>query len=469
MAYIDSISPIIHGNAITAAQCCDVESIITREGKMESHEAAIRANDRDAVIFISGLVDTRQDQTAVEVARRMAAAMNRQAASGEAAFVISEGNDEPYGSYKTQKVTIARRDREIVMPILDLYSLNYPELLTGALRRRNVFWLTMSLALTLLSNFGRVLRSLRKPGKTIREKFQFLFVLLIFLVIALYMLLLILTLAATVIDGVAALSGIQSSLMANLQDLTEGNLLAAAQGFHVTPKWLYYMQVFAIITGAFGIFTKFDLTNTLAAASSELASTLNYLTFGENATQISGQFSALLEHIHEKANEDVRYHQIHVVAFSFGSIVAIDSLFSVYPTSDRLSRIHTFVSIGSPFDIIRTYFPDYFINRCTRPDTPARWFNIYEMADVLGSNFLDEDRQGQTKPHGIRMESGEERIPESIRFGKPRKLEDYSLFEQLALVGLQSHTRYWVRGSAIDINCFDIVVQKIYQNSPALS
>jgi hypothetical protein len=436
---------------------------------MESPEASMQNVYRDAVIYIPGLVDARQDQTAIEVARRMAAAMNRQAASGEAAFVISEGNDEPYGSFKTQMVTIARRDREIVTPILDLYTLDYPDLLTGAMRRRNVFRLTMSLALTLLSNLGRVLRSLRKPGKTIREKFQFLFVILIFLVIALYMLLLIVTVAATVIDGVAALTGIQSNLMANLQNLTEGNLLAAAQGFHLTPKWLYYLQVLTIITGALGLFTKFDLTNTLASASSELASTLNYLTFGENATQINGQFSALLEHIHEKANEDLQYHQIHVVAFSFGSIVAIDSLFSIYPISDRLNRIHTLVSIGSPFDIIRTYFPDYFVNRCAKPEIPARWFNIYESADVLGSNFLDEGKQGQSTPHGILIDSGEERIPESIRFGKLRKLEDYSLFEQLALVGLQSHTRYWVRGSVTDVNCFDLVVRKIYQNTAVLA
>jgi hypothetical protein len=436
---------------------------------MELSEAAIRSVNRDAVIYIPGLVDTRQDQTAIEVARRMAAAMNRQATSGEASFFISEGNDESYGSYKTQMVTIARRDRDLVTPVLDLYTLDYPELLTGGLRRRNIFPLTISLALTLLSNVGRVLRSMFRPGKTVREKFQFLFVILIFLVIALYMLLLVVTLVATVVDGVAALSGAQSNLMVDLLNLTEGNFSAVGNSIHLTPKWLYYLQVLTIVTGALGIFTKFDLTNTLAAASAELASTLNYLTFGENATLISGQFSALLEHLHEKDKSEVIYNQIHVIAFSFGSIVAMDSLFSIYPLSDRLNSICTFVSIGSPFDIIRTYFPDYFTHRQSKPNVPAHWFNIYEPADVLGSNFMDEGRNGKSNPHGIQMESGDERIPESIRFGKPRRLEDYSLFEQLTLIGLQNHARYWVRGSVNDVSAFDLVVSRIYQDTPVLA
>jgi hypothetical protein len=52
-------------------------------------------------------------------------------------------------------------------------------------------------------------------------------------------------------------------------------------------------------------------------------SIIEYITYGERREVIASQFSDLLEHIAEKSV----YRHIHVVAYSFGSIVALDTLF----------------------------------------------------------------------------------------------------------------------------------------------
>ena len=106
------------------------------------------------------------------------------------------------------------------------------------------------------------------------------------------------------------------------------------------------------------------------------------------------------------------YERVHVMGYSFGSVVAIDSL---YPFNQeppvRFSAVHAFVTIACPFDLIRTYFKEYpgsptaanpanppvrpysyFENRCALPNAPKRWLNIYSLSDVMSSNFRDDER-----------------------------------------------------------------------------
>ncbi len=163
------------------------------------------------------------------------------------------------------------------------------------------------------------------------------------------------------------------------------------------------------------------------------------MSVGDRAGALSGQFSQLLDYIAEKeAKTQSSYDNVHVIAFSFGTIVTLDAVFPYSTLSKRTRRINTLVTIGCPFDFIRTYWPTYFECRVGWPDVPHKWVNIYTPADVLGSDFKDE---GSGVLRGVGMASTGEVCPtDNISCGRQIRLRDYSLPEKASLIGFKAHT-----------------------------
>ncbi len=89
----------------------------------------------------------------------------------------------------------------------------------------------------------------------------------------------------------------------------------------------------------------------------------------------------------ESESTDEPYTSVHIVAFSFGSVVSLDLLFPHSRPGARIGTIKNLVSIGCPFDIIRTYWPAYFKDRQKKSNVPEKWVNIYASLDVFGSNY----------------------------------------------------------------------------------
>jgi hypothetical protein len=76
------------------------------------------------------------------------------------------------------------------------------------------------------------------------------------------------------------------------------------------------------------------------------------------------------------------YTRLHVVCNSFGSVVAIDSLFPTGGSepAKRVRDVHTLITVGCPFDFIRSYFDA----RGGFAGVPRQWLNIYREDDVAG-------------------------------------------------------------------------------------
>jgi hypothetical protein len=87
---------------------------------------------------------------------------------------------------------------------------------------------------------------------------------------------------------------------------------------------------------------------------------------------------------------------IHVLAYSFGSIVILDALCppETVERHERLALVQSLVTVGCPVDIVRLYYPDYFDQRL-HPRLEIPWCNLFIPADVLGSNLLDNDDRSQ--------------------------------------------------------------------------
>src|SRR3712207_3046953 len=80
------------------------------------------------------------------------------------------------------------------------------------------------------------------------------------------------------------------------------------------------------------------------------------------------------------------YRQIHLVGYSFGSLVALDAMFSRRERPrPRFQSIHTLVTIGCPFDLVRSFWPEYYRRRFGHAGRPERWINVYVRRDIMGS------------------------------------------------------------------------------------
>ncbi|HSB85725.1 MAG TPA: hypothetical protein VLD86_05420 [Ilumatobacteraceae bacterium] len=142
---------------------------------------------------------------------------------------------------------------------------------------------------------------------------------------------------------------------------------------------------------------------------------------------------------------------IHLLGYSFGSLVVLDSLFPKHSSGrsrDTMRSVRSVTTIGCPVDAVRLVRPDYLDHRDARVDQ-IPWHNIFIPADVFGSNFMDgDDAAAQSNVHigGV--------IPSSSQYLDER----LDVWQILKVKGLRTHGGYW--GDKDEASCFDQLVGK---------
>ena len=429
--------------------------------------AVADAEGRDAIIFIPGLYHSATAAND-DIARRLMRAFDRQAQSGAASFTIEEAKEEDYkGTHKTRVVTIRRKDGDARKPIADFYQLSYDRALTGAYRQRKPIMQALSIGLLLLANSGRLVSAITAKSKTAAEKLQVLYGGFIMIALAAYAVLLLAAVVTTGWDAVQAQRATQSQVVsaqptsppaAGQQTQTQTQTERKSR-----REWLAFVIVFFT---AIGLFRQGSLKAFLAETAAHAVPAMDYLDYDRRKGAVIGQFADLLDYLDEKAT---RYRHIHVISYSFGSIVALDAIFPrLNVQSPRFQKIATLTTIGSPFDFMRTFWPGYFAGRNALPGAPQHWLNIYSPLDVLGSDYRDV--KGKREVRGLKLAAGKERGPDSNRlYGRERTLSFKHPFELLALAGFKAHADYWDRTEEYSVGCFDMVVEELYAGDPALA
>ncbi|MBM7808086.1 hypothetical protein JOD57_003923 [Geodermatophilus bullaregiensis] len=129
---------------------------------------------------------------------------------------------------------------------------------------------------------------------------------------------------------------------------------------------------------------------------------------------------------------------IHLVAYSFGSSIALDAMLC-YSGDGRLHRrvgeaVTSLVTVGCPYDIERLFFPDRLIGR-QATSQQVSWRNIFIASDLFASNFVDKDDDAagtvQT-PWGVQVQS--------VRYLPDARLTWFSFFR---LAAYKQHNSYW--------------------------
>ena len=142
---------------------------------------------------------------------------------------------------------------------------------------------------------------------------------------------------------------------------------------------------------------------------------------------------------------------IHLLGYSFGSLMLYDAAFPHVNSQKRaepFDKVASLVTVGCPIDLVRLFYKDYTEGRQPRK-VELTWKNIYNAADVFGSNLQDKDdlENGTSTAVGLTAFA-----PESIRY-----LDEELTFGQLFMArGFRTHAGYW--GTTGDAHCFEKVL-----------
>ncbi len=339
---------------------------------------------------------------------------------------------------KASACTISRDDGEGNVPSIDLYKVDAVRTLRGRYESWSLLRRMVVPVLFLILYFrGVVSAYARRAGKTRRERYQVFFAISIMLLLTGYVIVLAIAAVKTVSPGALAWF----------------------------PARLFQGLVVALT--ALGLWRS-GLVSGLGRAAVGYTCVMGYLGFGDRRDQLVGQLIEVLDRIQEQ--EDVRYQRIDVLAYSFGTIVALDAFFPRGGTPNiRLRDVDTLVLVRCPFDFIRTYWPDYFNTRSVDTNVPCTWLNFYSPTDILASNFRADGEIGEPE-QGIPTDGAPEkrRKPVNVPYGGSRSASDVGPLEFVTFMGLRSHSLYWARADEREETVFSPIVSMLYEGEPIL-
>jgi hypothetical protein len=173
----------------------------------------------------------------------------------------------------------------------------------------------------------------------------------------------------------------------------------------------------------------------LTGLATEFVCANDYLEQGLQKQLIQGNIDALVEHITEKEGPC----EIHLHAYSFGTIIALDYLYPFGRQANGNARrfCKGLVTIGTPFEFINSYYPTFYKGRNTEMADEVSWINIYSIDDALATNFRTDDKEGEAQ-FGVTRTS---RKPVNINY----QVVPFSrgLWAFIMLTSLRAHGMYW--------------------------
>jgi hypothetical protein len=454
---------------------------------------------QDAILYIQGLAVQPLEQTAL----RIAAAFEACSLSAGAAFMVSAGDDEVLATPRAPQLKSKVRTIQRINPdgsntnMIDLYEFEYVDTLTKNNKDSNLIVKTLRLAMQLLVNVPRLWGAFvrRKSQKTLTDRLQFVYALCVMTLLIVYLAVLITAVYGTVTQVISAgqvgaaqavaqaaashsgtptasqfmvaQAQLPSPASAQTQVGISGSALLPAVGrlTELIGRWSPSLVILIAVLEAF--YPK--LKQQSLDAAFYYHSALEYLSFGSRGSVLDGQLLALLDQIEAKG-----YQNLHVVTYSFGSILALDCFFPAnQPPSERVKGVSTLTTVGCPFDMIRVFWPQYYADRQSLADLCQHWTNIYSPIDIFGSNFRNDAELLPPDPKTAFCLNGSNSLhlcpSQNIVWTAGRSKKGLTTLELLALVGLNAHQSYWSNQYEGESTAFTMIISELYGGSPFLA
>jgi len=303
-----------------------------------------------------------------------------------------------------------KSDKDTV--IYTFYDFEYNELLNQKFQSKNLLFKNLALLLLVIRKLPRLITSLFKK-KTYTKGGQTFYMFLLFLIMALAVLLL-LPSFTIVFDKL----NIGNNCIICLEE-NYSNLIKI--GMSITTLLILFIP---------------ESNTLLIKVAAEFTTIDNYIQYGEQAQIIQGNLDALIEYIVENEENPT----IHLHTYSFGSIIALDSLFPIgtEPCDNILNNIKLLITVGAPYEFINNYYPNFYIERTDKMSQKIEWINVYSTMDAFASNFRNDNKVGEAK-YGI---MGKKEVPINLNYEIARR-EKYNLFSFLTLKHITMHQSYW--------------------------
>ena len=393
---------------------------------------------------------------------------------------------------------------------MDILEFDYWNTLTGRYEKRNILTRTLFLLWALPDGLGRILRAIatRNKSKGRSEKLQFLYAVCMLFLLVVYVGILFSAVFATIkTEGLSSgkLGTVAESLKNTTQEksqptgaLKDGNQTGAnATKKSATPPgdqaggsgrsagfagfWLWASQAVVVAGALISIFlpSRLNLKEEIGKLAVQYLCVMYYLGLGERRNAIIGRLEALVDELLRRSEEERKkpagnpYRHVHLMAFSFGSVIALDALFPPGRKPERpFGAIHTLITIGCPFDFVRMLWGSYFdVRREYIEDQPKCWLNVFSPVDALASNFRNDQEVGEANIN-IRAEAAttgsDVPVPANVPFSEGFDLSQLSWWSTLSLVGLRAHSMYWGPPSDTDVSCFNQLVSEMYADDEVL-
>ena len=437
---------------------------------------------RDCIVYLPGMGESsRMDQTVDGLAHILASALALNAADRTATFSAKVRAVEDLSLCKGEVGTIYRKDEQGDYPVIDIYRLDYRGTLIERYENRNLLVKTLLLLLALPGGLLRVLRAMLpgRSAKTRAEKFQLLYALGILCMLVVYLAILFGAVWTTIQDARRVSTTISSQKAKTAKTASDSpNPSQADTPPPETNKKTVFgrlAQAVVVLWAAIGLFLppKFNLKDMISKAAVDYVCLIYYLKLGEQRNIIVGRLETLIDKISQRSENERKkgsgdaYRHIHLVAYSFGSIVALDTMFPADREPGRpLEAVDTLVTIGCPFDFVRALWPSYFDTRREYDEKrQVRWLNVYSPLDTLGSNFRNDPRKADPNIN-IRAEQiapgSDVPAPTNVPFKEGLDLSELSWMSSFTLIGLRAHALYWSVKSEGEVNCFNDLVKQMY-------
>ncbi len=463
---------------------------------------------RDALVFVPSMTRSWSEKSLHAVATDIALSLNT--LSQGLRFTVGPGTGPAAragsGPSTYDVVTISRAtfgpNEAQQTPVIDLYGLEYEAQLVAAEGSDSVLIRALKVLFAIVLGGNRLVRILTAShhSKTLPERLQMVYALGILVLYAVFLAFLfasIVQVAAQtlqavlpspdipVVPGATASPGVvvpptETDRIAPLLDAASGTL----------PTWLF--------TPLVALHAFWDSTLARVIHLSSLVSALvwlilppgsrlkqfftngatdvlaidYYLRQGTGAASLQGSLTGLIDALRD--NTAMPYRQIHLLSYSFGSILSINALFphgSPLPPRSPMRSIHSLVTIGCPFDMVRMARPGYFRKRQAAPGLlPGGWLNVYAPADILGSNFRSDRTLAQpSESVWSEATAGGMPMPENRAYFPGGAPQDSNALSALVLTGFKVHRQYWDAGESGESSSFDLVIDYLYAEDPILS
>ena len=414
-------------------------------------------NERIAVIYLDGLNSLNAPMSARELAKYLSRALEHKAGTRTARFVLGKQRLVRYGQegrYEAPVQTLLRMDGTATTGEVDIYRVDYLSSLVERLRNRSPALRIVMLCLNLLQQSLSLLRACLRRG-TSRLKFFDLAVASGWVVLVLADLLF-------VVSGMVSADWLQEHV--HLASAAAAQWIdAVVPGFVSSTGIVGSKAAIQVWVGAhLGalLLSGGSARTRLSSATAGYGAMLEYVMRGEGRSAATAHVPNLLEQLD---NDEVVYDEIHLMGYSFGSIVALDTVFPAARTRDKaIDELSSVTTIGCPLEACVAIVPKYFHQRYQTTAT-SRWTNVYLDRDPL-STTPPPERTGVTG-RGVRLAEGNgERRPHYDIDGREwGKQINVGVVATFLLGGMRVHSAYWEEDSDAP-SCFDPLVVRLFEN-----